>query len=195
MIAPGVVAVVVNVLVTAIIGKTVVPEMLDGSRFLFAWAQDGLLPKAFLHTAPSKAPDVALFTSAALGTLFLLEATFFGWSIGVLLRSLSIVLVFGMLGIGVLNIRFNRSFREVPWARDLLRHKDVLAAAVLAIIIAAVLISSVISVPDQPLALQPSTQAGAALVVAVVIYALAALSARRRGVNLSARARQQLTEE
>ena len=60
LVAPHAVAVLVNVLVMLIVGKTVAPQMLDSSRYLFAWAQDGLLPKAFMHTAKTKAPDVAL---------------------------------------------------------------------------------------------------------------------------------------
>lgn len=189
LVAPRALTVLVNVLVMVIVGKTVAPEMLDCSRYLFAWAQDGLLPEAFLHTGPSQAPDVALVVSALLGSLFLVEATFWGWSIGVTLRSMSLVLVFGVVGLGVLNAKFNRAFRGLDWAEELTRRRDVLVAAVLAIAIALVLLASVIQVPDTPLLLQPSVQGLIALLIAVGIYGLATRKARRSGQDLNARVR------
>lgn len=195
MVAPRGIAVLVNFLVMLIVGKTVAPEMLDCSRYLFAWAQDGMLPSGFLHTAKSKAPDVALLVTAVLGSLFLLEATFFGWTIGVALRSMSLVLVFGMLGIGVLHMRISSAFRNIPWAVEVARHPDAIVAAVLAIVIAVVLLSSVLVVPNTPFLLQPSTQAVVAIVIAVAIYFAASSGARHRGENLRALARSRLPLE
>ncbi|HTU01462.1 MAG TPA: APC family permease, partial [Candidatus Sulfotelmatobacter sp.] len=128
LVAPHAVAVLINVLVMLIVGKTVAPQMLDSSRYLYAWAQDRLLPRAFLHTAKSKAPDVALAITAVLGSLFLLEATFFGWAIGVTLRAMSLVLVFGMLGVGVFNLRFNRRLQGLTWAEAVTRGAGILWA-------------------------------------------------------------------
>lgn len=195
MVAPHAVAALVNFLVMLIVGKTVAPDMMDCSRYLFAWAQDGLLPAAFLHTAKSKAPDVALFTAGILGSLFLVEATFFGWSIGVALRSVTLVVVFGMLGIGVLNMRFNKAFHDRPWAAEITRHSDIVVAAVLAIIIALVLLSSVLVVPGTPFLLQPTTQAVVGVIIAVVLYRWAAAGAKQRGKDIYALAREQLPAE
>lgn len=190
LIAPRLIGVVTSVVVAVIIGKTLAPEMLDSSRYLFAWAQDRLLPKAFLHTNRHKAPDVALLASTLLGMVFLVEVTFFGFQVGVLLRSMSIVLVFGILGVGVLNMRFNRRFAEVDWARRLTGHWDALAAAVLGIVVAVVLLQSVLVVADQPVVLQPSVQGVIGIVVAAVIYLAARSAARRRGDDLAAAIRQ-----
>lgn len=190
LVAPRVIGVITSAVVTVIIGKTVAPEMLDSSRYLFAWAQDRLLPKAFLHTNRRKAPDVALLASTLLAVLFLVEVTFFGFQVGVLLRSMSIVLVFGILGVGVLNMRLNRRFADVDWARRLTRHWDALAAAVLGIIVAVVLLQSVLVVKDQPVILQPSIQGLIGIAVAAVIYLTARSAARRRGGDLAATIRQ-----
>ncbi|MGH3435745.1 MAG: APC family permease [Sciscionella sp.] len=179
LIAPKVIGLVINIAVVLIVGKTVAPELLDCSRYLFAWAQDGLLPKAFLHTNRRRAPDIALLVSAILGSGFLVEATFFGFQIGVVLRSMSLVLVFGVLGIGVLNLRFNPRFKNVPWAREIVRHPTVLIAAVLGIVIAVVLERSVLIVPDEPVILQPSVQALIALVLGLGLY----IARRVRGVR------------
>ncbi len=173
LVAPAGVALFLNLLVAVIVGKTVAPEMLDCSRYLFAWAQDGLLPRAFLHTSRSKAPDVALAACAGLGLLFLAEATFVGWSIGVTLRSASLVLVFGVLGLGALNVRFNRSFDGLSWARQIRLHAEVPVLGALAAVIAAILIASVIRVPGLAWYFQPSFQGLIAIILAVALYAAA----------------------
>jgi amino acid transporter len=116
--------------------------------------------------------------------------TFFGFQVGVLIRSMSIVLVFGILGVGVLNMRLNRRFADVDWARRLTRHWDALAAAVLGIVVAVVLLQSVLVVEDEPVILQPSVQGLIGVAVAAVIYVVARSAARRRGENLAAAIRQ-----
>lgn len=171
LIAPKAIGLVINIAVVLIIGKTVAPEMLDCSRYLFAWAQDGLVPKAVLHTNRRQAPDIALLISAILGSAFLAEATFYGFQIGVVLRSMSLVLVFGVLGIGVLNLRFNPRFKAAAWAREVTRHPAVVVAAVLGIVVAVVLERSVLVVPGEPLILQPSIQALIALALGCCLYA------------------------
>jgi amino acid transporter len=194
MAAPHAIAVLVNVLVMLIVGKTVAPQMLDSSRYLFAWAQDGLLPKSFMHTARTKAPDVALLVTALLGSVFLLEATFFGWAIGVTLRAMSLVLVFGMLGVGVFNLRLNRALRSF-WSEAVVGRKSTLIAGALAIIVAVGLLQSIIVVPKTPWMFQPSFQAVMAIVIAVAIYLGASRIARRNGVNLQAEAHARLPAE
>lgn len=184
LVAPHAIAVLVNVLVMLIVGKTVAPQMLDASRYLFAWAQDGLLPKAIMHTAKTKAPDLALLVTAILGSVFLLEATFFGWAIGVTLRAMSLVLVFGMLGVGVFNMRFNRAFRTLTWAEAVVNRPSTLVFGALAIIIAIGLLQSIIVVPKTPWMFQPSFQAVMAIIIAILIYLGASRAARQRGIDL-----------
>ncbi len=195
LVAPHALAVLVNVLVLLIVGKTVAPQMLDGSRYLFAWAQDRLLPRAYLHTAKSQAPDVALLTTAILGSAFLLEATFFGWAIGVTLRAMSLVLVFGMLGVGVLNLRFNPAFRRLSWAQAVVERPGTLFAGGLAIVIAIALLQSVLIVPGTALEFQPSFQAVVAVLIAVGLYLSSSRVARQRGVDLRAEAHATLPVE
>lgn len=176
LVAPGGIALFLNLLVAIIVGKTVAPEMLDCSRYLFSWAQDGLLPGAFLHTSRSKAPDLALVVCAGLGILFLAEATFVGWSIGVTLRSGSLVLVFGILGLGVLHVWVRKRYRGIKWADDLRMHPDVPVWAVLAVLVAIPLLSSVIVIPKVAWYFQPSFQGLIAVLIAIAVY----LASRRR---------------
>jgi amino acid transporter len=190
LIAPHAVSAFLNLLVALIVLKTIAPEMLDGSRYLYAWGQDGLLPDAFRRTSRFKTPHVALITVALLGSLFLIEATFGGWSIGVTLRSISLVLVFGVLGVGIYNLRFG-SARRSELSRVLSLHPDVLVWAPLAIIVAAVLIASVIVVPKTVWWLQPSFQGLIAVLIAIGIYRAAA----GRDRAIAARAAAHVTAE
>jgi amino acid transporter len=190
LIAPHAVSAFLNLLVALIVLKTLAPEMLDCSRYLYAWAQDGLLPDVYRRTSRFQTPTAALVTSAILGSLFLIEATFGGWQIGVVLRSISLVLVFGMIGVGVYNMRFG-SARQSKLSRALTEHPDVFVWAPLAIIIAAILVASVIVVPKTAWWLQPSFQGFIAILIAIGIYRWALMRDR----DIAARAAVHLTEE
>jgi amino acid transporter len=190
LIAPKAISAFLNFLVAVIVVKTIAPGMLDCSRFLFAWGSDGLLPKGYAETNSHKAPQLALLTIALLDTFFLLEATFLGWSIGVTVRSISLVLVFGMLGIGVYNLKFG-SAKNSELAQVTRDHPDMLIWAPLAIIIAAILLASVIVVPNAPWYYQPSFQGLVAIAIALWIY----YSAKARDSGITARAATHLTEE
>ena len=178
LVAPRAVGALLNLLVMIIAAKTIAPQMLDSSRYLFAWAQDGLLPKAFLHTARSKAPDVALVVTAALAVLFLFEATFLGWQIGVTFRAIGLVLVFMAVGVGALNVFYNKLYDEQEWVQRLRVHRDVPIFAGLAIVIGLVLLGSVVRAPGVAFWFQPSVQAVVAAIAGAVIFA----SARGRSV-------------
>jgi uncharacterized membrane-anchored protein len=108
----------------------------------------------------------------------------------VTIRSMSLILVFGVLGVGVLNLLVNPGYRNVGWARQVARRPVVVAAAILAIVIAVVLERSVLVVPGKSLWLQPSLQAFISLIVAVVIYALAHIRAIRNGQPIAMVARE-----
>lgn len=190
LIAPRAVSAFLNFLVAVIVVKTIAPGMLDCSRYLFAWSSDGLLPAAFGSTNKNKAPQVALMTIAILDTIFLLEATFIGWSIGVVVRSISLVLVFGMVGIGIYNMQFG-SAKNSALARVNKDHPDVLLWAPLAIIIAIVLLASVIVVPKTAWYFQPSFQGLIAVLIALWIY----MRAKAKDPNIDERVMQHLTTE
>jgi len=190
LIAPKAVSAFLNFLVAVIVVKTIAPGMLDCSRYLFAWANDGLLPAAFAETNKNKAPQLALMTIALLDTLFLFEATFIGWSIGVVVRSISLVLVFGMVGVGIYNMKYG-SAKNSDLARVVKDHPDVLVWAPLAIIIAIILIASVIVVPKAPWYFQPSFQGLISILIALWIY----MTALKRDPNVAAKAAAHLTAE
>ena len=186
IIAPRTVGLIIDTAVVVIIAKTVAPNMLDCSRYLFAWSQDRLVPSALMHTNRFRAPDVALLVSAILGSVFLVEATFIGFEIGVVIRSMSLVLVFGVLGVGILNLRFNPRMAELPWARAVSGRVAVVVAAVAGIVIAIALEKSVLVLPGESFWVQPSVQAVIALVVAVGLYADARRRSSRTGLALAA---------
>jgi amino acid transporter len=190
LIAPKAVSAFLNFLVAVIVVKTIAPGMLDCSRYLFAWANDGLLPAAFAQTNKNKAPQLALMTIALLDTLFLVEATFIGWSIGVVVRSISLVLVFGMVGVGIYNMKYG-SAKNSDLARVVKDYPDVLLWAPLAIIVAIILIASVIVVPKAPWYFQPSFQGLISILIALWIYA----TAKRRDPDIAAKAAAHLTAE
>jgi amino acid transporter len=182
LIAPRAVSALLNLLVAVIVIATIAPGMLETSRYIFAWAQDGLLPAHYTRTNRNQVPHVALVTIALLTSLFLVEATFGGWAIGVGLRSLSLVVVFGMLGIGVFNMRFGMA-RASKLAEAVAGRADMLVWASLAVVIALMLLFSIIVVPNTVWWLQPSFQGLIALSVALWIYR----SASRRDGTIGTR--------
>lgn len=190
LVAPRAVSATINLLVALIAIKTVGPQLMDCSRLLFAWGQDGLLPKAFEKTSPSKAPYVALLVTAVVATFFLIETIFMGWTIGVTLRSASLVLVFGMLGVGVFNMRFGTA-KSSPLIAESTCRRGALTWAGLAILVATILLSSVIVLPKLSWWLQPTFQGFIAALIAICVY----LSARLRDSTIAQRCAQSLPLE
>jgi APA family basic amino acid/polyamine antiporter len=186
LVAPHAVGAVLNLVVAIIVGKTIAPGMLASSRLLFAWAQDGVLPDAFAATSERKVPVAALTLSALLASFFLLESALVGWSIGVVLRSLTILLVLAVLAVATLNLKWNRRFAGVGWAAPIASGGGVVVASLLGIAIAAVLVASVAVVPKTPLAFQPLFQGAVATLIALWIYAAGRARAAARGVELAA---------
>ncbi len=173
-----------NLLVALIVGKTIAPQMMGTSRLVFAWAQDHLFPAQLAVTSKWQTPSAALLLSAIIGTLSLVQSALVGWSIGVTFRSIAILLVLALLGVGILNLRWGSRFRNSHW-RDSISHGwGIIAAALLGIIIALALISSVLLVPKTPLVFQPAFQAFVALVIGAIIYQWAMTKARRKGIQI-----------
>ncbi|MFP3131171.1 MAG: APC family permease [Nitrososphaeria archaeon] len=180
--APKILGDALSIIVTIIIAKTVAPEMMAGSRTLFAWSEDSLVPKVFGHTNRFKAPDVALFFTALIGSLFLIETSYVGVPI-VAIRSLSILFVILFLGVGVLMTSRKKEKKE--WEKAV-STTSMLIAAIAGIIITLIIVPSVAYVPHVSIFLQPSVQIIISLIIAIVIYESARIYAKRkRGVDIS----------
>lgn len=173
-----------NLLVALIVGKTIAPQMMGTSRVVFAWAEDHLVPEGFKRTSKWQTPTAALFLSAVIGTFSLVQSALVGWSIGVTFRSISILLVLALLGIGVLNLRWGSRFRSSPWQKEITQGWGVLVASILAIIIAIGLIGSVLVVPKTPLYFQPAFQALVAIIIGAIIYQWALNQAKQKGIAI-----------
>ena len=180
MLTPRAVNIFLNVLVAVVVVKTIAPQLLDASRFLFAWAQDGFIPEQLAGTNAAHAPAAAVVLSALIGSIFLLDATFGGWQIGVALRAISIALVFGGLGLGTVLLAWWRSWREArDFAPECTRGPLVKVMAVSAAVIGAILAISVIAVPATAWYLQPWFQ----LAVGVLVAMTLAFRAHRRTLS------------
>lgn len=95
-----------NVLVAIIVVKTFLPIFLAQSRWIYAWAHDGIVPAAFAATHDRyKTPVLALSISALLGSLSLVESMWLGYVFGVSLRVLSVMVVFFLMGLGMLRYK------------------------------------------------------------------------------------------
>ncbi|MCY0880942.1 MAG: APC family permease [Firmicutes bacterium] len=177
-------AVLLNLLMAAIVGKTIAPQMLGTSRLVFAWAQDHVFPARFARLSRHQTPTAALFLSALIGNVSLIQSTLVGWSIGVTFRSISILFVLFLLGLGVFNLKWGAAFRQKPWACAISRGPVVLIAATFGMIIAAVLISSVLIVPHTLWIFQPAVQSAITLIIGAILYRRAAHHARLTGWDL-----------
>ncbi|WP_054836990.1 APC family permease [Metallosphaera hakonensis] len=109
---PSLLGALFSVIVTVIIAKTIVPELLTSSRTLFAWGEDRILPGIFTHTTRFKSPDFALFVSALFASLYLVYTTSVGVS-AVDVRSLSVIIEMMALGSGVLLVSRKKEKKRV----------------------------------------------------------------------------------
>lgn len=180
MLTPPAVDIFLNVLVAIVVVKTIAPQLLDASRFLFAWAQDGFVPKRLAGTNTAHAPAAAVILSAVIGSIFLLDAVFGGWQIGVALRAISIALVFGGLGLATMLLAWWPSWRQRrEFALQCTRGALVQAMAVCAVVIGVILAASVIYERGTAWYLQPWFQ----LAVATLLSVALALTAHRRAIS------------
>ncbi|MDA8048428.1 MAG: APC family permease [Rhodospirillales bacterium] len=184
VIAPAAVATILNFLVAIIVAKTAIPQMLVASRFIFACAEDRILPPTFLHTSRRKAPDRAVFLTAALATLFLVQSALVGWAIGIAIRALTVLVMEAVVAIGALNVMFNARFLGVPWADRLRRGPWVVVLSILAIAVALVLLWGGAVVPHTPFLLQPIVQSLIAAAVAAFIFVRARPRLAQAGMTL-----------
>ncbi len=190
LVAPNWLSVLLNLAVALIVWKTLVPNLMMSSRFCFAQAQDRLLPPIFARASSRKVPLPALVLMAGLGSLFLVQAVFFGWTMGVAVRSLAVLGIWLAVAVGALNLRRSGPRQEALWARRITGRRLVMPAAILSIIVSVPLIVALAVVPKAPLFLQPLFQALVILGIGTVILVIAAAKARRRGESLASMAAQ-----
>lgn len=186
VVAPHIVGVTLEILVALIVGKTIAPGMLVNSRILFAWAEDHLMPSIFAETNRHRVPAAALTGVAILASLFLLQTAYVGWALGVVMRSLSTILIWLLVAVSALALRFNRRFESVDWAATLRRDPWTLIAAAASIIISVVLMFSIAVVPHTPIVFQPLFQGAVAVVVAWALLRRARQQAQRLNFDLDA---------
>ncbi len=186
IVAPRAVGVIYSFLVAVIVVKALLPQILGCSRTMFAWGQDHILPEIISKTNKRNVPSVAIIITATLGSLFLFESVFTGFTSGVIVRSFSVLLVMAVLGVGVLNVRFGQKLRflDKPWVTEAVRGPGPLVAALLAIVIAVVLVHATLTIADKPLIDQPWLQGLIILLVGVSLSIFGRFDARRRGVDM-----------
>lgn len=173
VVAPHWVGVLLNLVVAIIVGKTLGPQLLTGSRLLFAFGQDRLMPEGLAGTSQTQVPAAALRTTAVLASLFLLQSVFIGWSLGVIIRSLSVLIVWGLVGVGALMLWAGRRGEGQGWAATIASDPWMPIAGLASVVICAVLIWFIAIAPHTPLVFQPLFQTAVATLVAVVLYARA----------------------
>lgn len=170
LVMPPWLASLMNVFVAAIVVKTFVPLFLAQSRWIYAWAADGIIPVRFAHThSRFGTPVLALTVSAILGSLSLLESIAQGYVFGVNVRVLSAMVVFFFIGAGI--VAFRRAGRRAAYL------------AVAAVVMGFSLwfaISIALSGRNAPLLLQPIVQAAIVAVAGLLIYAAGSAASRAR---------------
>ena len=190
LLTPRAIDVFLNVLVALVVVKTIAPGLLDASRLLFAWAQDGFVPEQFGATNEAHAPAAAISVSAVLASVFLCDAAFGGWQIGVALRAISIALVFGGLGFATVLLAWWPSWRQArEFAPQSTRGTFVKIMALCAVLIGLILAVSVAHERGTPWYLQPWFQLAVAFILSVVLVLRTHRRTRVQGGDFYARFR------
>lgn len=185
--APQWLTVVLNLAVALIDGKTLAPALMVSSQVCFARAQDHLLSPVFAKTSARKVPLAALVLIAVLGSLFLVQAVFAGWAMGVAVWSLAVLAVWLALAIGASNLGRHAPRRDAEWAKAIMRRKLVVPASIVSSVLAVPLIVSLAAVPHTALWLQPLFQGAVVVAVGAVILAIAQSRATQPDDSLPAR--------
>jgi amino acid transporter len=185
VVAPGGVGTAINLAVAAIVAKTLAPQIMSCSRTLFALGQDHLLPAAFRQTSARKSPLVPLVVTAVIGSLFLVQTVFAGFTVGVVIRSISLLVLAAAISLGVLNIRFGQRARFAgrAWAADIGRGTGIVVAAVLSIVVSVVFIKSVLIVSGDGLGLQPWFESLVAVAIGSALFAWMRRRSRAQGID------------
>jgi len=186
LVAPNWLSALLNFAVAVIVGKTLAPGFMVFSRFAFAYGQDRMLPGIFAETSKRKVPFAGLILHAVLGSLFLVQAVYVGWAMGVAVRSIAVLLVWLAIAAGVLNLKWHRHWRQTAWAAPILGQPLAIFTAIVSIVIAVPLIVSIAIVPHTALIFQPLFQGAVVLAIGLAILALARRYALARGDSFAA---------
>ncbi|MCH1772177.1 MULTISPECIES: APC family permease [Metallosphaera] len=179
---PKLIGAIFSIIVTIIIMKTIMPQLLTSSRTLFAWGQDKILPEIFTHTNKFKAPDFSLLVCALFASIYLVYTTSVGVS-AVDVRSLSVLLEMMALGAGVLLISTKSSKKE--WEKEVTTIGAIIAGLA-GIIVTLIIIPSVAVVPHVSILLQPSFQVILVIVIGFLIYEIAKMyNKRTKNIDLN----------
>ena len=175
------IAVMINILVTVVVIKTLAPQILSASRYLYGWAEDGFLPSILQSTNCFQVPVLAVLVSAVLGSVFLVEGVFSGWGIGVAIRSFSLILAFTMLGVGILALTLSSKWSSARcFSKELTSGAMIKVLAVGAIIIGLPLMIIVIREPHIAWFLQPWFQVLVTVTISIGIATFARNRYRRK---------------
>jgi len=187
-VAPRFLALTIDVVTAIIVGKTINPALMAMSRTAFGWGEDHLLPSLFARTSAAKVPVAALVLSALLGSGFLIETVIEGFTLGVVIRSLSILVVVAVVAAGLLNVKFiqRRRFEGKAWATQIGKGWGIVIAALLAIIVSAIFVSSTLTSAGKALYLQPWLETLIGIAVGILLWYWAVWRSHRSGIDLGA---------
>jgi basic amino acid/polyamine antiporter, APA family len=185
LLQPKAVAVFLNGIIALVVLKTIAPQLLDASRYLYAWSRDGIVGFGLGTVNERGVPAVALLLTAVIGSIFLADAVFAGWAIGVIVRAASVAVSFSVLGLGTLLLSWWPAWSaQRSFSKEVTQGKIVKLASVAAILIGLMLISFVIYKPGTPVYFQPWFQIVIAMLVAFVVLGLAIARQRSKAAFL-----------
>ncbi len=172
VVAPHWVSATLNVVIALVVGKTLLPQLMITSRMAFGFAEDGLFPRRLTRVSARHVPVAALVLPAVLASLFLAQSVFVAWSVGIIVRSVAVLLIWFLVAAGAINVRFGERFHALAWAQSLRHDRLLFAMALVSLVIPVVLAARVLVVPSTPLVFQPMFQTLVAAVIGAAIYAI-----------------------
>jgi len=163
-----------NFAVALIVIKSIIPMLLAQSRWLYAWASDGIIPSIFARTSVKYGtPILGLTISALLGSLSLLESVKAGFIFGIGERVLSVMIVLFLLGVGMLFIEHGHAADRLKNSSSYLIKYPVIRNIVACLLILVSVWFSyglIKSSLHSPIYLQPVFQAVVVLIIGILIY-------------------------
>lgn len=167
LVAPKVVGDILTIIILVIVIKTMLPQLLSTSRLVFGWGEDRVFPPVFGGVNRYRAPVYALFLSAALGSVALIEDAFTGFVAGVVVRSISVLLLMAFVGFGVLAASLRKKKTDLE---EKISTTGMKIAAILAIAVMALLVGSVAYTKGAPIYEQPLFTTAISAIIGGLIY-------------------------
>ena len=155
VVAPHWISATLNLVIALVVGKTLLPQLMITSRMAFGFAEDGLFPRRLTRVSARHVPVAALVLPAVLASLFLAQSVFVAWSVGIIVRSVAVLLIWFLVAASAINVRFGARFRALPWAQPLRNDRLLLGVALVSLVITVVLAARVLVVPHTPFVFQP----------------------------------------